>query len=397
MHKYQLIILGDVNCRYVEDVIISFQKRMSKLSIKKEFCSILFDNSNLMENESILRNPAIALYFGKKDSANASANSIRFLLDNNIPIIPIYEQGCDFNEVTPVTLANYNGFAICGDNISLITSIILEEFRLFRKTRKIFISYRRSDSSEVAIQLFEALERCNYDVFLDTHSIRTGDDFQKELFHRMTDCDVIVMLNTKGFMDSPWCKAEKLEASYKKIGIIQLVWPDSYINRNDELYEALYLAKSNFRNDRKLKNNCVNRTIEAIESIRARSLVARQKELRDFFMYKAGLLGLNFSIQRDLKFNHISYRFDASYIIQHLQNFKLRVFIPAVCIPTSYDYHYFNELLSLDLEEVYILYENSRIRKEWINHLSWLNNNLNIKVKTLKKGEIYTWLRDSEI
>ena len=61
----------------------------------------------------------------------------------------------------------------------------------------------------------EALERNNFDVFLDTHSIKQGEPFQEELWHRMTDCDVIVLLNTKGFLERKWCKKEIAEANAK--------------------------------------------------------------------------------------------------------------------------------------------------------------------------------------
>lgn len=46
-----------------------------------------------------------------------------------------------------------------------IVNIALESFELLNNTRKIFISYKRNESTSVAIQLFEALEAHNFDVF----------------------------------------------------------------------------------------------------------------------------------------------------------------------------------------------------------------------------------------
>ena len=54
--------------------------------------------------------------------------------------------------------------------------------------------------------MYEALESHHFDVFLDTHSIEKGEPFQEELWHRMTDCDVILLLNTPDFLESHWCK-----------------------------------------------------------------------------------------------------------------------------------------------------------------------------------------------
>ena len=74
--------------------------------------------------------------------------------------------------------------------------------------------------------MYKALESHHFDVFLDTHSIEKGELFQEELWHRMTDCDVILLLNTPGFLESHWCKEELAEAGSKQIGIVQLVWAE---------------------------------------------------------------------------------------------------------------------------------------------------------------------------
>src|SRR5690606_38654447 len=104
-----------------------------------------------------------------------------------------------------------------------------------------FISYKRSESSIVAIQLYELLEKNNFDVFLDTHSVDKGEDFQEELWHRMTDSDVILMLNTDGFLKSEWCNKEMEKAHIKRIGIVHLIWPECTFEDFAYLSESIQL------------------------------------------------------------------------------------------------------------------------------------------------------------
>ena len=137
-------------------------------------------------------------------------------------ILPIYfgnpEDGA-FSREIPSILSNQNGWQFKDNELDRSANIILESFELLRSTRKIFISYKRNESTSVAIQLYEALESYNYDVFLYIHSIGKGEPFQDDLWHRMTDCDVIVLLNTPGFLESHWCKEEFAEAGTTLISI----------------------------------------------------------------------------------------------------------------------------------------------------------------------------------
>jgi len=41
--------------------------------------------------------------------------------------------------------------------------------------RRVFVSYRRNESRDAAVQLFEELSARQFDVFLDTHSVGRRD------------------------------------------------------------------------------------------------------------------------------------------------------------------------------------------------------------------------------
>ena len=64
------------------------------------------------------------------------------------------------------TIAGVNGLQISTDaDVARLVSIAFENLHLLRLERRLFISYRRAESTDVAIQLFEALDERGFDVF----------------------------------------------------------------------------------------------------------------------------------------------------------------------------------------------------------------------------------------
>ena len=104
---------------------------------------------------------------------NKNADLIDNLIKDGTMILPTFKNS--FNAETPEQLSNQNGLKYDAYQNEKIVNLILESFGKLRNTRKVFVSYKRSESTSVAIQLFEALEKNNFDVFLDTHSIKQGE------------------------------------------------------------------------------------------------------------------------------------------------------------------------------------------------------------------------------
>lgn len=186
-YKYQLIILGSDN-DIIVDILDKVKVKIKELGLPESILKIIQANDVQKEYEG--NQPAFALYFGNNEGEFEHLDITNKLLKDGTMILPIYFGNEDkaFTKEIPCILANQNGIQYKEIEIDRIANIILEAFELLRNTRKIFISYKRSESTSVAIQLFEALESYGYDVFLDTHSIRKGEPFQDELWHRMTDC-----------------------------------------------------------------------------------------------------------------------------------------------------------------------------------------------------------------
>lgn len=386
-YKYQLIVLGNLGI-ISNEVIDLFFEKITELKLKQNYFEIL-DHANFgLEFKG--NQPAFAIYFGSRSQSFKDLGILEELIKDGIMILPIFYDS--FSHDIPEVLSNQNGLKYDKTKNIKIVNLALEAFELMRSSRKVFVSYKRDESSSVAIQLYEALEKNNFDVFLDTHSIIQGEAFQEELWHRMTDCDVVVLLNTKGFLTSEWCEAEIAEANAKQIGVIQLVWPNHNLEAMARVCLPFQLQNDDFDNgisddktNSKLKDEFVVKLVEEIESIRARNLASRQDSLITEFTTIAHRYGKDINLQPE------------RFIAEELSNNRRRIFIPTVGIPQSVNCNQSEELIQeftdYDVESIHLIYDDLKIRDKWLSHLDWLNNYL--KVKTLKKQNFDKWLRSN--
>lgn len=385
-YYYQLIFLGNKGNYAFNEIRGRFQTLIKEFGMD-ETCVKIIRAENFDVDYSNCQ-PTFVFFLGDSVHRDDDVAKLEVLLNNGDAIYPLYFDEGAFEQETPDCLHGMNGHRYSVVEVDKYVNCALESLRLLRKTRKIFISYRRTDSTAVANQLFDVLTRRNFDVFLDSYVIRGADNFQEELFHRMSDCDVLLQLHTNGFKNSKWCRAEVEMANMKQIGLIEVIWPDARLERWSELCYPYYLNKEDFKR-RRYKNNkallntkTLNAIARDVESVRARNLAARQDNITGEFVKEAQKVGKKL-IQ------------ELYYLMEKTSNGKQRLFLPAVGIPSSYDYYEsleFRNMLHDEHLEIYLLYDELRIREQWISHLDWLDSSL--EVKSIKKKEFETWLRN---
>jgi hypothetical protein len=384
-YKYQIILLGAIT-QVADDVIKLFYEKLDELHLQKDFYKPIYATS--INSEYKGNQPSFVLYFGNANDKHKDEAIIDGLMKDGNTVLPIFFKS--FSKEIPDILSNQNGLQYSSGSNVKIVNLILESFGKLRNSRKIFVSYKRDESTSVAIQLYEALEKNNFDVFLDTHSIKQGEPFQDELWHRMTDCDVIVLLNTPKFLESGWCEKEIAEASVKQIGVIQLIWPNHKLEKMAEVCAPVQLNTDDFINSiydnkdiSKLINETVIKIVHQVESMRARNLASRQDSLITEFLNTARKHGKVVNIQPE------------RFITEDLGKRKRRIFIPSVGIPQSTDCDQSSELKKeikeYSVDEVYLIYDDVRIREKWLKHLSYLN--VYLDVKTIGKQEFDIWLQ----
>lgn len=261
-------------------------------------------------------------------------------------------------------------------DIEPLISNLMEGLSLLRVTRRLFISYKRTESSMIAIQLFNQFAKRGFDVFLDTHSIRPGDTFQDELWHRLADTDVVVLLNTPRLLESKWTKEELARASSMSIGIFQILWPTQKLERDAKLSLPFQLIWSDFgtaayTKPRYLIQNTISKIVSSVESLRARSLAARQTNIVTEFVRISSKHKIPVRVQ------------PTKFIVIKRKDGKELVIIPTIGIPQALTYHQSEELVkkikSRNVAGTYLLYDHVNIREMWLSHLDWLDTQLRVK------------------
>lgn len=385
--RYQIVILGLAN-PHLNKIKNTLNKRLSDLGISLD--SIIHIDENTFKDTYIGNAPTVGLYFGGTVTAFPHLDILRKVISGSNVVLPIVEDLENFSKLVPKLLIPINGFELKDENkIESLVSRILEVLGLLRLSRRLFISYRRNESTGVAIQLFEKLEKAGFDVFLDTHSIKEGDIFQDELWHRLVDTDVVVLLNTEGFLKSEWTEKELARASAMSIGILQIIWPNHTPERSSELSIPIKLSDADFENNKYDFKNCqlnevvIPGIISSAESLRARSLGARQDNLVTEFMNSAKNQSVAAHLQPE-KFINVIHNDGTEAII-----------IPTIGVPHAFTYNQSEELIksikSHKPKEIFLLYNHMYIREKWLQHLSWLDEYL--PVNTIKLSERDNWLK----
>ena len=164
---------------------------------------------------------AAVAFFG---GVNVSETGLTAVLREGVPVLPIASaDGCVDKEI-PAQLKPLNYLTYDTHGPQRISTALLECVGLLPLQRRVFVSYRRGEAREAALQLFDALSARLFDVFLDTHGIAPAEDFQAVLWHRLCDSDVLVMLDTPNYFESRWTSAEFGRALAKGISVLGIGW-----------------------------------------------------------------------------------------------------------------------------------------------------------------------------
>jgi hypothetical protein len=385
--RYQIAILG-ARPRLLDQIVETIFFHISELGIDKNY--ITFLNENNFDLNYKANAPTFCMYFGDPTEIFRNVDILEKLIKDASLIVPVVNDLNSITKSTPEILHGINGFALnTEEEIERLVSLVLEGLGLLRTSRRLFISYRRSESSNVAIQLFEQLEKNGFDVFLDTHSVRPAEPFQDELWHRMADTDVVVLLNTPGFLKSNWTREELAKANGMQVGILQVLWPNNAIEVSAKLTIIMKLQYTDFGNSKfddkvqYLTDDAITRIVEQTEYLRARSLASRQDNLIAEFKGAADKTGKKINLHPQ------------KYIETQNKAGENIIIIPTIGIPHAFTYHKSDELVQAlrmtKKPNVFLLYDHINIRDQWLKHLDWLDRHL--PIQGLKIVDAESWLQ----
>ena len=322
--------------------------------------------------------PIVGVFFGGASEPGRPHPVITTLLEDSIQVITVVSDVRVVEGEIPRELQHVNALPLLADDgLVRVATLVLESFRLLRRERRLFISYKRSDSQLVANQLYDALDAQGFDVFIDVRSVPPGVDFQAELWHRLADSDVVVLLDTPGFRESRWTTEELARANATNIQVLHVLWPGQAREDVTSFSEFFELTAAQFEAGNVaagLSHTAVQGITRHVERLRARAIAARHRYLVDSFCDSVRDAGMHASLQPE---RWIS-------VLDGVGG-ELAV-VPAIGVPTSERLHrVFEEIegRGRDFKGVWLLYDDRGVLSSWLGHLSWLDSYLPVRTLTV--------------
>lgn len=301
--------------------------------------------------------PVLYLYYGRtmKDNDYVGSVNLDFIAKSRM-VLPIVKNLGKFREMIPVQLHSINAMRLADkDSLVRLRDYILRFFGLIRGNRKVFISYRRTETEDLAKQLFVQLSLEGFEPFLDTSSVEEGLLFQEELKQQLADSEVFIYLNSPHYMESSYTAEELDIAQRLSLGIVQVVMPGQ-TNNQGVLCQTVYMADGEVVQDVWVKD-----IVQRVHEVRAASYAFRKKSILDAI--------------RGIK-----------KIIRWLPKEDLYVsstgtFRVCTYLPKSMDIHEADvaiEKIDPKMKRT-MYYDGQFCKSSWKKHIAWLNKSLPIQ------------------
>ena len=303
------------------------------------------------------------------------------LVRSSAPTIPVVGKGSTFEADVPECLQATNGHKLDPDTdpeMTRLASALLECLGLLQRQRRVFVSYRRIEARAAAVQLHDELSQNGFDVFLDTHDIQPGEQFQEALWHRLCDSDVMVMLDTETYFERKWTRQELGRARATGIHVLQVVWPNHGPNAQTDLAETIYLDAGELAGkDGPIVDPTVKQIITAVEKLRSRSVAARLMSIVGKLRAEAEAMGA--------QIEGIGAHRAVTVLLPHGK----RVYAyPVVGVPTA---DMLNDVANKAASagqgaDALLVYDHIGIKPAWLDHLKWLDDNIGV-VRAIRARE----------
>ncbi|HWK25069.1 MAG TPA: toll/interleukin-1 receptor domain-containing protein [Solirubrobacter sp.] len=183
--------------------------------------------STLAEAEADRESPAVVIYLASADAAvdadvTAALEAARAA---SFPVLPVAREETGLHLLLPAGIRRLN--AVIWDGSGEPALKIARLLGLVESERKLFLSYRRTESESLALQLRRALSERGYDVFLDRFSVPPAVDFQRRLDAELADKAFVLLLESASAVGSDWVQHEVSYALSHQIAVLALSLPDA--------------------------------------------------------------------------------------------------------------------------------------------------------------------------
>jgi len=351
------LIFGNPKPEQVTSLSAAFVKAMEDFGLK---LGEHFTVSDGYGGDFVETAPAVAMFFG---AAGAALQEHTNLLRLSIPVVPLVSHLDNASTELPECIRPINALALTAGDGTLAkpAGAALQCLGLLPAQRRVFVSYRRADSRDAALQLFEELSARQFDVFLDTHSVGVATDFQAMLWHRLCESDVVVMLDTPGFFESRWTRAEWGRAIDKHISMLQVLWPGHTASRYSALSTPMQLEECDLV-DKRFSQPVVEAIALQVEVLRSKSVALRHANIAGHLRSSIERLG-----------GSVEGVGQRRTIVLTMPSGKPLVAHPSVGVPTAVALH--EAVRDGDTRPAVVVYDHVGLSQVWMTHLEWLGTN----------------------
>ncbi len=307
------------------------------------------------------KTPGAALFCGR---AGVSDQGVAGLLSRCISTIPVASSPGEVHAEIPDSLRSFNCLFYQSDGPLRIATALLECVGLLPRQRRVFVSYRRDDARNAALQLFNALSGRLFDVFLDTHGVAPAEDFQAVLWHRLCDSDVLIMIDTPGYFDSRWTSAEYGRALAKGISVLRIGWPGVTASPRTSTASQVDLAVGDVDvATGTLSHAAISRICAHLEEVRGQGHAVRMLNLLSNLRLAVECIGGSVTGVGTYNAIHVT-----------LPDGKKIILYPTVGVPTSVT---LNDAVDRAAgQSVGVVFDHIGLNEKWLRHLTWLAKNI---------------------
>jgi hypothetical protein len=305
---------------------------------------------------------AAAAYFGADGVVDRALDAT---LRRGIPVLPVVSAVTRATQELPESLRALNALAYTETAVR-VTTALLECVGLLPRQRRIFLSYRRTESRAAALQLFDELSARQFEVFVDTHGVPPAEDFQAVLWQRLCDADVLLMLDTPGYFDSLWTDKEFGRALAKKIPVLRVGWPGFPPLPRCGLATSLDLEPVDLDSATgRLSDGVIRRICAQLEALRSRGHAVRHQQLFSHVQQAMELLGGSIT--------GVGARHAMHLRIPRGRGERQAIVYSTVGVPTAVTLY---EVLkqSESGRSLALVYDETGVERSWLDHLDWLGH-----------------------